>query len=913
MEKTTDEITVRDYLIKGIVGHGNERELAELCNRFILDESRHSLKNALALARKFSDRTQRQKGALRLTAIRCLARVSHMSGCHAEALEAYLEARRLLKGDTMSVARIDRALIDVYMYLGDIERSRRSARTALRTFDKLGAAADKAQTEVNFANLLHRQDRHIEAEKLYRAAAEYFEKEKNELAMARCQYNQANTLVQLFELDTAERLYARAEEIYTRNGYTLDACDARYGLAWLWMLTGKFHRAFTELATCEKTYKEDGDPRGEALCILDRAEVNLGLGLYKDAWRTAMTAEKKFVRLGLPYEQAKAALFRGQAAAAMGQTRDAELSAGRAKEIFAREKNDGFMGVVHLLQADIDAGDIGDRRVDLKQARRHFTRAQLPMWEAVCYLREAADVRRADQALQKLAENKAAHHVPYLYTCWQTALGDRAWRQGHKTGAINFWRKAADCLDAVKAKLPPPELRNAYGRRHNSPHLKLIAAELNHDPAAAAVWSERYRTAGVWTPLERSAINSRQRDRVYGRLDALAGRVGALARQIASPERQRGLTGSVRKQTMNRLRRQIRDELLSLESSTGGVVSSHEYLKCQIDDISRRLPLVQFHIQENDIIAFVHHRGDTRLKYIRGGRTRLAQALGRWQFVMEGEMLSGYLGRTPKLDSEKSLWAELGEWLWKPLDIDKSLKNVLIIPEGELTHLPWPAVTIDNDALLESHNIIVSPTVRHYLEACSHKANSDRIEIFKGATQHLTQAEREIDNLAALTGNRASIHSPCRRADWPVNENAALWHYTGHAEFAAENPFYSYLLLEDGPLFAADFRLKKCRVDLVMLAACRSGEQMALPGDEATGLVRSLIEMGSRNVVATLWPIADEAAALWTCAFYENYFKDYNIPDSFRYASNKVRGTYHSAYYWAAFSVYGAGDIGGRK
>ncbi len=913
MEKTSEEIAVRDFLSKGLIGGRDEFDLARSCHRVILDESRRSLKKALALARRFSTRTQKLKGPLRLTSVRCLARVSHMSGRHAEALKAYLEARRLLKGDPMTTAAIDRALIDVYMYLGDFALSRKAARSALKTFEREKAWDDKARTEVNYANLLHRQDRHIEAEKLYRAAGEFFEKENNELAAARCHYNRANTLVQLFELDTAEKLYDSAEKIYKKAGYTLDACDARYGLAWLRMLTGNFHQAFLELAECEKIYKEGGDPRGESLCILDRAEVTLGLGLYKDAHGTAATAGKKFTRLGLPYEQAKAALFRGQAAAALGKARDAEQSADRARQIFENEKNNGFLGVVHLLDADIKGLQNKDKAADLKFARKYFSRAQLPLWEAVCNLREAADSRHSDHALKNLAKNKAAHNVPYIYTCWQISLGDRAFRRGRTAQARRFWQNAANRLDSIKAKLPPPELRDAYGGRHGSPHLKLIATELDHDPAIAAVWSERYRTAGVWAPLVRNSINDKRRERVYGRLDELASQVGALARQIGGAESQRGLSGPVKKQALGKLQRQIRDDLLILESGSKASWASKEFLKNQFRAISQKHPIVQFHLHDNDIIAFVHNRGETRLKQIKGGRARLVQALGRWRFMIEGEILSGYLAKRTKSDSESRLWAELGDWLWKPLDIDKSLKDILIIPEGELTHLPWTAMTIDNESLLDRHNIIISPSIRHYLAARRHNAGSKRVEIFKGATENLNQADREIKFLAGLAKDRAVIHNSCGRADWPDDENAAIWHYTGHAEFYAENPFYSYLLLNDGPLFAADFRFKQCTVDLVVLAACRSGEQMALPGDETTGLVRSLIEMGARNVVAANWPVADEATALWACAFYEKYFKHYNIPDSYRYASYKVRESYKSAYYWASFTIYGAGGMGGKR
>ena len=97
----------------------------------------------------------------------------------------------------------------------------------------------------------------------------------------------------------------------------------------------------------------------------------------------------------------------------------------------------------------------------------------------------------------------------------------------------------------------------------------------------------------------------------------------------------------------------------------------------------------------------------------------------------------------------------------------------------------------------------------------------------------------------------------CRRADWPDDGEWKVWHFTGHARHRADNPFYSSLQLADGPLFGADFRLKNCRVDLATLAACRTAHQSVLPGEEATGLVRCLLEMGTRNVVGSHWPVSD--------------------------------------------------------
>jgi len=218
-----------------------------------------------------------------------------MSGMHLPALAAYQKARRLSASEPLVRARIDRALVDVYMYLGKFTLSRKAALAATRTFRRLKADSDLAQTRVNYANLLHRQDRHREAEKLYREAAEYFERTGNRLAVARCQYNRANTLVQLFDLPLAETLYKSAFEIYEAEKYSLDTNDARYGLAWLRMLRGDFHVALVDLRVCERAYREGGDPRGAALCLLDRAEVYLGLCLNEDALDAARSAEKSFV------------------------------------------------------------------------------------------------------------------------------------------------------------------------------------------------------------------------------------------------------------------------------------------------------------------------------------------------------------------------------------------------------------------------------------------------------------------------------------------------------------------------------------------------------------------------------------------------------------------------------------------
>jgi CHAT domain-containing protein len=434
---------------------------------------------------------------------------------------------------------------------------------------------------------------------------------------------------------------------------------------------------------------------------------------------------------------------------------------------------------------------------------------------------------------------------------------------------------------------------------------------LEDNPVTAAIWSERYKTAGLWAPLG-VKLNVQIRRRIESHLETLANKVAYLSYQIPAKGAQRNISEVMQGNKFSHLTRQLREELMTLEKSNKDMIFSHEKMCNAIKHISYRTPIVQFHLSGNDINAFVHVEGNTFLRRYRNGRMRLCEALQKWQFILEGEIISCCFEKANQISPENKLWEELGEWLWKPLNIAKSRERILIIPEGELANLPWSALIVDGEPLYEKHYITLSPSIRHYLASGGLRVSSDKVEIFKGRADDLPLMAEELSAISERAGSRATIHAPCNRSDWPSNGESELWHFAGHAFMRRDNPFYSWLSLEDGPLFAADFRLKECRVNLVMLAACRSGEEVAMPGEESTGLVRSLLEMGARNVIASLWSVSDESTTLWMKEFYNIYFADKDILKASREACRIVREKYPSAYHWAAFSVFGAGDTGGK-
>lgn len=908
METPVVERAVRQFLRRGGASDLPEDVLAAGCNKLIEETARRSLKQALTLAKQFVRRAGSGGSVLALTAYRALARVTHMSGAHAGALDAYKNARRLARGDASLRARIDRALVDVYMYLGEFEEAKRAARRAMAAFSRLGAESDLAQTRVNYANVLHRRDRHRDAEHLYRQAGEYFESHDNPVAAARCHYNRANTLVQLFDFTKAESLYLKAQRVYEAEGYTLDANDARYGLAWSRMLAGDFHTALLELTACEEVYRVGGDPRGEALCVLDRAESFLGLGLYEDGREAGRLAERLFSKLNLRYETAKASLFRAQAAFALGARRESRTALKRAITGFGAERNDGFLGAALLLTAEIEKQHGTGGSMALGSARAKFAKAQLPLWQAVCDLKDVTDPARTRRALARLQKSGAVRQVPHLYAAWQVAVGDSLYQRGDLTAARQHWKNAADRLDTVRAQLPPLELRSAYARKQALPHTRLITVELDRNPTVAAAWSERYKTAGVWAPITRADPDETARQQAEESLDSLARRVAALAGSIGGLNGERSATSRrMGQKILAAMQKKLREELIRLERNKRGTTSTIDDLVQEIHGVSRDLPVVQFHLADDDIIAFVHDNGSTSLHTVRNGRKHADLATRRWRYILESELLADRLGHVNVADAERALWSEMGDWLWAPLEVRSDAPAVLIVPEGELSNVPWQALIVGGQPLSERHQFVLTPSIRHYRAARAVRTTSDRVEIFRGSAETLPHLDHELEALAVLGGKATVTHKPCRRESWPSTGEYRVWHYAGHTSQRSDNPFYSSLVLDDGPLFAVDFRLKTCKVDLATLASCRAGEQLAMPGEEATGLVRSLLEMGTRNVVAAHWPVSDETVALWMETFYRRFFAGEEVLDAAHHAALTVREVRPSAYHWAAFSTFGAG------
>jgi CHAT domain-containing protein len=85
-------------------------------------------------------------------------------------------------------------------------------------------------------------------------------------------------------------------------------------------------------------------------------------------------------------------------------------------------------------------------------------------------------------------------------------------------------------------------------------------------------------------------------------------------------------------------------------------------------------------------------------------------------------------------------------------------------------------------------------------------------------------------------------------------------HVAAHGAHIPQNPMFSSLQLADGALFAYELAEEQVAPHVV-LSACELGQATLRTGDEALGLTRVLLQLGTQCVVAGVSQVDDDAAA----------------------------------------------------
>jgi CHAT domain-containing protein len=92
-----------------------------------------------------------------------------------------------------------------------------------------------------------------------------------------------------------------------------------------------------------------------------------------------------------------------------------------------------------------------------------------------------------------------------------------------------------------------------------------------------------------------------------------------------------------------------------------------------------------------------------------------------------------------------------------------------------------------------------------------------------------------------------------------------------------------------------------------VLSACESGLGKIVRGEGVLGLTRALAFAGIKNIVVSLWQVADKSTSELMIAFYKNILEGKSYASSLREAKLKLikGGIYSYPLEWSPFVLFG--------
>jgi tetratricopeptide (TPR) repeat protein len=224
-----------------------------------------------------------------------------------------------------------------------------------------------------------------------------------------------------------------------------------------------------------------------------------------------------------------------------------------------------------------------------------------------------------------------------------------------------------------------------------------------------------------------------------------------------------------------------------------------------------------------------------------------------------------------------------------------------LCPDGALWRVPWSACVAVLDSQKETE-LRLHPSLGGNSGAVLPK--SARVALWTSNAPDLPHAGIEAKQFLERFPN-AEVFTSAEAVRREMEGEYDLIHVVAHAKHRASNPMFSAVSFPDGPLFATEIARACIKPDLVTLSACETGTMSVISRDEPDGLARGFLARGAKNVVASLWPLDDEAANRMFGTFFAYLSGGGSVAESLTRARSDARAWRAHPYFWGALALYG--------
>ncbi|MGH3178212.1 MAG: CHAT domain-containing protein, partial [Streptosporangiaceae bacterium] len=678
------------------------------------------------------------------------------------------------------------------------------------------------------ASVLRELGRFREAHQDLNRALPYFRRAGDTVWEARSLTHRAEVFIGLGLPGRAAADHARAEELFATSGQEFEYAKARHNSGCVALIRGDLPQALTYLDEAGSRYDELGEDFSEA--AIDQCSALLAAGLAAEAAERADSALSQLTAGGgIAYKRAELLFAAATAALAAGHPAEARQRAAQARRLFRTQGRPHLEARASLVLAEA------------RYAAGEHTPALLRYAEEVAARLDAARAGEAMQAhllagrvaLSRGSVTQAAPHLeraarsrrrgpPLPRSVAWLARALQAEARGNARATVASCARGLDALEEHQMRLGATELR-AYGTAHGGELATLAQRDAlrRGDVRRLLFWSERWRA----TALAARSTPLRGDKELTAELEALRS-VSRLLREteMTAPRRnalereQRRLEAAVQARTRRLPGRQEPGEgPFNLDELFAELGPATLIELVTVDGVLHVVVVADRRVRLHTVGSVPEHE----VQLNRFALRRLAH--GRRQ--PGDEIVLKYRGAALEAALLGSATPGLGD------------SPVVVIPPARFRAVPWTLMPSLRDRV-----VTVAPSASAWLRARRMRPPSRRrVALVTGPG--LATKGAEIEPLVSRYPGATLLGHGNATAGQVLTALDGAWlaHIAAHGTFRADNPMFSSILLDDGPLIAHDFeRLGRAPYHLV-LAGGDSGVAAPVGADELLGLVSSLM------------------------------------------------------------------------
>ena len=218
----------------------------------------------------------------------------------------------------------------------------------------------------------------------------------------------------------------------------------------------------------------------------------------------------------------------------------------------------------------------------------------------------------------------------------------------------------------------------------------------------------------------------------------------------------------------------------------------------------------------------------------------------------------------------------LGAALLKPVeDRLTDIHRLFVVLPPELGSLPLHAVNVGGAPLIGRLDMSYLPSLGFLADGGRRwRANDRTTPTVLVASDPPYEVLEPLDfaaaEAAAILGHSgASVDNATTDLLFNRGMAAQVLHIVSHAAFEQRWPLLARLMLADRPAFAFEIATSHVASHMVNLSGCQTAAVRQHLGGESEGLSTAFLAAGSAAVIASWWPVDDDAAAQFNGAFYQ--------------------------------------------